>query len=306
MKLLFDSFWRAVAYCLRPKVIVLSLLPLLVAGALELVWAKLFWEDSVRITRDFLVGIPGVQDLVRWLATHVSDAFPVVAYALVVILIATPVFVALVLLLAALWVSPAAVSVVSSRRFHALERRHGGSWWKGFLLSLWHTLAALLLSVVTLPLWLIPPLGLVLPTIIWGRMTAKVMSFDALAEHATVGERRAILAAHAWPLLVMGMGTGLLCSTTSLFWIISIGAVMVFPFTMVFVLWVYTMIFTFSALWFTHYLLSALAQLRAAESAMQSVQPSMPAVAPLPLVEEVPVHERFAAGDAGDDASNAI
>jgi hypothetical protein len=33
MKLLFDSFWRAVAYCLHPRVIVLSLLPkVLIAG----------------------------------------------------------------------------------------------------------------------------------------------------------------------------------------------------------------------------------------------------------------------------------
>ena len=34
MGLLFDSFWRAVAYCVHPRVIALSFLPLLIMAAL--------------------------------------------------------------------------------------------------------------------------------------------------------------------------------------------------------------------------------------------------------------------------------
>ena len=34
MGLLVDSFWRAAAYCLRPRVIMLSLAPLLLIGVL--------------------------------------------------------------------------------------------------------------------------------------------------------------------------------------------------------------------------------------------------------------------------------
>ena len=36
MGLLLDSFWRAAAYCLRPRVMALSLLPLLLMVALAL------------------------------------------------------------------------------------------------------------------------------------------------------------------------------------------------------------------------------------------------------------------------------
>ncbi len=36
MNLLFDSFWRAVVYCLHPRVILLSLLPLLLMVPLAL------------------------------------------------------------------------------------------------------------------------------------------------------------------------------------------------------------------------------------------------------------------------------
>ena len=47
MKLLLDSFWRAAAYLLMPRVIGLSLLPLLIAGGLALVLGYFFWEAAV-------------------------------------------------------------------------------------------------------------------------------------------------------------------------------------------------------------------------------------------------------------------
>jgi hypothetical protein len=66
------------------------------------------------------------------------------------------------------------------------------------------------------------------------------------------------------------------------------------------VIWLYTMIFTFSALWFTHYGLTVLASLRAAESAMRAVQPAVAPSSDLQLVEEVPPQERFGY-DAGPE-----
>ena len=47
MRDLFDSFWRAVAYCLHPRVIVLSLAPLLLAGGMTLALGYVFWEPAV-------------------------------------------------------------------------------------------------------------------------------------------------------------------------------------------------------------------------------------------------------------------
>ena len=47
MKSLLDAFWRAVAYCLHPKVIGLSLLPLLIGVALALGLGWFYWEAAV-------------------------------------------------------------------------------------------------------------------------------------------------------------------------------------------------------------------------------------------------------------------
>ena len=44
---LLDAFWRAAAYCLHPRVILLSLAPLLLAGRLALALGYFFWEPAV-------------------------------------------------------------------------------------------------------------------------------------------------------------------------------------------------------------------------------------------------------------------
>jgi hypothetical protein len=305
MKLLFDSFWRAVAYCLHPKVIGLSLLPLLVAGVLTLGIGFLFWEDAIASVRATLENWSLVNSMLEWMSAMLGANFRTGIAPLIVIALAIPVVVAFTLVLVALWITPATVTLVARRRFVGLERRHGGSWWRGLFWSLACTVAALFMVMITLPFWLIPGLALILPPVIWGWLTARVMGFDALAEHASVAEREAILRAHRWPMLIMGIVTGFLCGVPSMIWTISITFLILAPIIMVGVIWLYTMIFTFSALWYTHYALSVLATLRAAEVAMRAVQPAMPGPPDLQLVEEVPPHERF--GSTYDpDSSNAL
>jgi hypothetical protein len=298
MKLLFSSFWRAVAYCLHPKVIGLSLLPLLLAGTATLGIGYLFWEAAVASVRATLEHWSLVNSMLEWMSTFLGAGFRTAIAPLIVVALSIPVVVALTLVLVALWVTPATVTLVSRRRFPALERRHGGSWWRGLLWSLACTVAALFMVMITLPFWLVPGLALVLPPLIWGWLTARVMGFDALAEHASTPEREAILRAHRWPLLTMGSVCGFLCGIPSMIWTISAGTLILAPVLMPAVIWIYTMIFTFSALWFTHYLLAVLASLRHAETAMRAVQPVVAPSSDLQLVEEVPPHERFGYEDS--------
>ena len=48
MGLLFDSFWRAAAYCLRPRVMLLSVVPLLLMALLALVLQHFYWDAAVQ------------------------------------------------------------------------------------------------------------------------------------------------------------------------------------------------------------------------------------------------------------------
>jgi len=304
MKLLFGSFWRALAYCLHPKVLVLSLLPLLVAGALTLGAGVLFWESAIASVRATLEHWSLVNSMLEWMSSMLGPGFRTGIAALIVIALTIPVVVALTLVLVGLWITPAIVTLVSRRRFGTLERRHGGSWWLGVAASLAYTVGALLMVMITLPFWLVPGLALILPPLIWGWLTAKVMGFDALAEHASQAEREAILRAHRWPLLLMGIVCGFLCGVPSMIWTLAMWVIIAAPFVMVGVVWLYTMIFAFSALWFTHYCLSVLATLRHAETAMREVQPAVAPSPDLQLVEEVPPRERFGY-DAGIDGDPA-
>jgi hypothetical protein len=118
-----------------------------------------------------------------------------------------------------------------------------------------------------MPLWLIPPLVLILPPLIWGWLTYRVMSFDALAEHASPEERVTLLRAHRLPLLCIGVLCGYLGAAPSIVWASGLLFAAAFFVLVPIAIWIYTLVFAFSALWFAHYCLDALAQLRAQREA---------------------------------------
>jgi hypothetical protein len=262
MKPLIDSFWRAAAYCLHPKVILMSLLPLLVsaAGLVGLGW--LYWEVAVAGVRAWLEQWSLVVSFLQWLQSAGAGGFAAVLAPLIVVVLAVPLVVVVSLLLVAWLMTPSLVDLVAARRFAALERKRGGGWFSGALWSLGCMLLALLLLLVSLPLWFIPPLVLVLPPLIWGWLTYKVMSFDVLAAHASPEERRQLMREQHWPLLAIGVVTGYLGAAPSLLWAVSAATLVFAPLLVIVSVWLYTLIFVFSALWFTHFALAALQRLR--------------------------------------------
>ena len=129
------------------------------------------------------------------------------------------------------------------------------------------TAAATAALVLSVPLWFVPPLVLVLPPLIWGWLTARVMAFDALADHASAEERNALLRQHRWPLLGIGVLCGYLGAAPSIVWASGLLFAAAFFVLVPIAIWIYTVVFAFSALWFAHYTLDALAQLRAQRAA---------------------------------------
>jgi hypothetical protein len=277
MKPLLDAFWRAVAYCVHPKVIGLSMLPLLIGLALALGLGWLFWEGAVAGVRGMLESWQMVDAGLRWVEGLFGASFRSVLAPLIVVALSAPVIVVLSVLLVALLMVPAIVNLVAARRFPQLARLHGAGWLRSGLWSLWCTVVALLAMALSLPLWLIPPLVLLLPPLIWGWLTCQVMSFDTLADHASADERRTLVARHRWQLLAIGVVSGYLGAAPSLLWAASAATLIFAPLLIALSVWLYTLVFAFSALWFAHFLLPALAALRAeaaqAEAAARQAQP---------------------------------
>ena len=259
MKSVVDAFWRAAVYCLHPRVIALSFLPLVLMVALSFALGYFFWEQAVAGVTAGLHSNEWIAMALGWLDSMGAGALRGVVGPLVVLALATPVVVVVSMLLVALLMTPALVSLVAERRFPLLERKHGASWLGSLGWSFLSTLWALLAMVASLPLWLIPPLAMVLPPLIWGWLTHRVFAYDALADHASAEERRRLLVQHRAPLLLMGVLSGFLGGLPSVLWASGAVFVAMAPVLVPVAIWIYTLVFAFSSLWFTHFVLAALA-----------------------------------------------
>ena len=283
MSPLIDAFWRAAAYCVHPRVILWSLLPLLVAAGALLGLGWFYWEPAIDGVRSTLESWSLVAALLQWLDSVGGQSLHALLAPLIVVALAVPAVVLLALLLVALLMTPAIVELVAARRFPDLERKQGGGWLQGLAWSVACTLAALAALVLSIPLWFVPPLVLVLPPLIWGWLTYRVFAFDALATHASAAERRLLLHQHRWPLLAIGVVCGYLGAAPSLLWAASAATLMLAPLLAVASVWLYTLVFAFSACWFAHYALAALDRLR-----RQAAPPAEPAAAPVPALPPAP------------------
>lgn len=204
---------------------------------------------------------------------------------LLVITLLVPVIVVSILVL----VSVASVPVVMrflDRSYPQLERRKGGTVLGSLMHALLCTLVVILVAIVTLPLWLIPPFFALIPPLLWGWLTYRLMTYDALADHATAEERRAIMQRYRLPLLGIGVAVGMLGSAPTLLWVSSVVTIVLFPIIAIAVIWLYVLIFIFSALWFGHFCLRALTRLRAEAPPARMVEASEIEVTTIELPRE--------------------
>ncbi len=281
MKLLMDSFWRAAVYCLLPKVIGLSVLPLVLTVSLSGLLGYLYWNDAVLMVQQWLEMSSWLSTVWRWLEGIGFERLKTVVAPLLVIFSVTPLVVVVCLLAVSLCMTPALTRMVMERRFPDMLRKQGGSWLKSLGWSLGSVVLALGAFLLTLPMWLVPPLAMLLPALIWGWLTYRVLAFDVLAELASADERHTLMARHRMSLLVMGIISGLMGAAPSLVW--ASGALFAAAFVILVpvAIWIYTLIFAFSSLWFAHFALTALYALRL-EPIQAQVDEVLPAV-PVPL-----------------------
>jgi Etoposide-induced protein 2.4 (EI24) len=288
MPLIVDALWRSLVDCLRPRVVGLSLLPLGVMAGLAYVLGVVYWTEWVSTVSEWLEARTWLTGLLGWIQTFSHgtvdpDTLRNVLAPLLVLGVTIPAVVVVSLLLVSLAMTPYLVRMVAARRFPHLLRKQGASLWGSVWWSAVSASMAMLAMLASLPLWLIPPLMLVLPPLIWGWLSYRVFAFDALADHASAAERHTILAEHRVPLVCMGVMSGFVGTAPGVLWASSSFFVLLAPILIPLAIWMYALVFAFSSLWFTHYALACLERLRRA---------SGPAVSPLPGGPSRPNHPR--------------
>ncbi len=264
MQMMLDALWRALADCLRVRVMAWSLFPLLLLAVMAALFGMFWWDASVGTVQSWLERASWLQSLWSWMGTATAAASAVAA-AVTVVLLVSPVMIMIALAVVSVVMTPQMVELVAARRFAHLQRKHGAGWVGSAWWALCATALALLALLLSLPLWLVPPFVLVLPPLIGGWLTYRLMTFDALAEHASKTERQAILHTHRYRLMLMGVVCGYIGAAPSLVWASGVVFAAAFWVLIPLAVWMYALVLAFASLWFAHYTLAALHSLRAAQ-----------------------------------------
>ena len=259
----FRSFGLALVGTMHPRMLWLSLRPFLIVSVLWgcLIW--LTWTPALEALSIFLTTsmfTSWIQEGLIWAGFENARAF--IAPLFFVMLIIPLITISLLVFVAFSTVPTVVKIVVRQSHYQDLESKHGGSFFGSLVYSLWSALICLALVILTLPVWWVPPLVAVLPPLLWGWLTMRLMSYDVLAKHASTQERDQLLEKYRWPLLTMGIVSGMLGAVPTFFWATSALALVLFPIVSFVALWIYSLIFVFAALWFSHFLLDALKELR--------------------------------------------
>jgi CysZ protein len=190
------------ANLLHPRMLWLMVWPMLVSLAL---WGTVAIALWVRIAvwlggmlRQWLEAAPFVARL------DIGDATLIAAHVALFLLFVPLVYLTALFILGVFGMQ-AMVEHVASRAYPGLERRRGG----GVAGSLWNGCVALagmlLLGLVSLPLWLAPPLWPVIAVAIFGWVNQRLLRYDALADHADRGEMLRIFRGRRMPLYLLGV-----------------------------------------------------------------------------------------------------
>lgn len=247
-----SGFWREIVQAFRragvslchPKMVFAIFLPFFIGllGLVVMCW--LAWTPVTHWLLTTLAETPWLGHVNHWLFTASLFSFkfflaPVLAGAIFL-----PLAGMLGLIISAIWVMPMVLRHVERRDYPGLVRR--GRY--PTLVSAWNAIWVGLLFIVgwllTLPLWLFPPLGMLLSVFWWAFAFSRMLRVDAIVEHASADERRAMLKQRNTGFWVIG----LVCGVVNLLppaWI-------VLP--------------VFGTLVFAHYGMNALVQRRSAEN----------------------------------------
>ena len=283
---LIRSLGLALVGTMHPKMLWLSFRPFLIVSIFWGVVIWLIWSPALEMLRTFLTAsifTSWIQSGLEYVGFDEARAW--IAPLFLVILLIPIIAISLLVFIAFSTVPAVVDSVVKQKAYEGIMRIKGGSFIGSFFYTLWSALICLALVMLTLPVWWIPPLFAILPPLLWGWLTMRLMAYDVLLDHATSEERNQLLEEHRWTLLGMGVVAGMIGAVPTFFWATSVLALVLFPFVSFVALWIYSLIFIFSALWFSHFLLHALKQLRQKEhmntidtSATLITNPSNPGV----------------------------
>lgn len=214
-----QAFKRALVSQCHPSMLLAVLLPFAIAllGAMLLLW--LFWTPLTGWLDMQASQWQFINDTDAWLVGVGLFSLKLYLVPLMAAAILLPVSGILGLAIAAVFVMPLVLRHVSAREYVGVSRRGRNATAYSVWNAIWVSTVFALGWMLTLPFWLIPPMGIILSIFWWAFAFSRMMRVDAIVEHASTEERRILLERGNngfWAI-------GLICSLLNLFppaWII--------------------------------------------------------------------------------------
>jgi Etoposide-induced protein 2.4 (EI24) len=262
---------------LNPKIWALSFMPLLLGAALWGGIAYFAWEPLNDALRAMISGV----DMPNWLPDWLPSRG--VWIPLTILLVTIPGVMVTAIVLVAVFGTHVVARRVALQYGIAPLAQTTLARSAGLLASLWHSAWVLgvlcTLWLLTLPVWLIPGLGLIVPLMLLGWANARLFSRDVLIDFATDQERAAVLKNHRTTLWGLGLVASVPSFIPAFLWLGGAIVVVALPAMALLATWLYVMIFLATSLLFSHYLIAALSEHRASLAAAAQAAQSADALA---------------------------
>ncbi len=207
MSEILQACGRGLRDLLHPKMIWLVVWPMGVSLVLWIVLAIFFGDDAVAWLATSLGDSTVGQWVGRWLP--VREVAGGLGWVLLIVLL-VPLVLATTSVIIGFASMPAMVEHVAGRSYPGLERRRGGTLAGGVWNAVLAVAVFLGVGLLSLPLWLVPPLWPVLAALLMGYLNQRMFRYDALAEHAAAGEMRGLFARYRRELFGLGVLVSLL------------------------------------------------------------------------------------------------
>lgn len=202
------AYGRALRSLLTPGILWHLLWPTVLAVAFWIAVAWLSWDSVGATVERLFVDVSWLNWILqRWEASALAGAIFV---KVVLGLLLIPLIYGTAMLIVAVFALPLMLDRVAAKDYPELERRNGGTLAGGVGNALLAVVVFIFGWVVTLPLWLIPGMGIVLPVLLAGYLNYRGYSYDALSAHAGADELDAVLARERGGLYLAGIVAGLL------------------------------------------------------------------------------------------------
>ena len=185
----------------QPRILAVLFLPALGALAIWGTLAWLYWDDWSA----WIGGLATGTGAGRWLEGVGAGWLVRSLAALGLLALLAPAALITILVITELVAMPAIVSWVGERYHGGLDRKAGGTIAGSVLNAAAGITVFGLLWLATLPLWLTGIAAFVLPPLLSAYLNQRLFRYDALSEHASAGEYRALIAAARGRLYLLGL-----------------------------------------------------------------------------------------------------